>query len=130
MNPSERADPDFWDNDPVSQFITNHIQTMPDRPKVMLVIICEHMDLELPKIIARGMSEFGSAYLTALPLNILEINYTVFLFAFEIDGEERAGGMLHALATLPAFEGAVYVDGVARLRLAPTKRRAPEHGRK
>jgi hypothetical protein len=94
---------------------------MPDRPKVVIAII--NQNREQDEVIARNMGEFKEAFLRLLPLKVFNIPYTVFLFGFEQDSPVQSGRLLEVLAMLPTYEGAIYVDGRARLRLAPTKQR-------
>src|SRR5260221_14727295 len=111
--------PDLWDNDPLSRCISDHVQKMPDRPKVVVAII--NQNREEDEAIVQSMADFKEAAIRVFALSFGEIRYTIFLFGFEGDFVGPVGKLLEVFATLPDYEGAIYVDRLARLVLAKQK---------
>lgn len=119
--PNENSD--FWGDDLVSECITDHVTKMPDRPHVVIALSKYTDDNEEIRKIGDPMSPFKDFFIDLLALRVYKFPLRVFLFGFERNDQGPLGHFLQALAMLPIEEGAIYVDGVARMRIAPVKRK-------
>jgi hypothetical protein len=120
MKSPEQPDTDLWDNDPLSHCISEYVEKLPDRPKVIIAII------SLPKQedeIAKAMLPFKEAFLTFLPLREYTAQVSFWLLGFDLNSSAKVASLLECLGNLAFREGAIYVEGTARLRIAPVKRR-------
>lgn len=115
-------DPAIWGNDPISKFIDELVSGMPDRPPVAVVLINQNQTDDAA--IINSMKQFANAYVGFRSIKVFDMmSYGTNLLAFYYDESANLGQFLDALSKLPVMESVVYVDGVARLRIEPVKRR-------
>ena len=114
--------PDAWDNDPLTQHVSEHIRRMPDLPPVALVLIVR--DKSKDADIIKACAKFKETYVQFMGLEVFGISFGVCILGLYPDTEVNPCAFLEHVATLPYDEAAIYVGGGARIRLAPVVRRA------
>ena len=115
MEGEPSAVPRQWGEDFLSRDISKHVETMPDRPRVVLAIVSCNRAHSLA--IASGLSEFEEAFLDVLTFRASNLHFDVFLYGLDEDLKTNATRFVAAVAALPMDEAAIYVDGKARLHL-------------
>jgi hypothetical protein len=120
---SAEDQPNKWDDDPLTQYISEKIATMPDRPKVAVVLLNQNAELDA-QIIHR-LAELKEAYFHREAVKVFGLSFSYWILTVYSDTELNLCRFLEVVSTLPIDEGAVYVDGIARMRLGPLKQQPP-----
>lgn len=110
----------FWGSDDLTMLISQIIQKMPDRPKIVLIVLSQDVEQELP--ITRALKLVGDLFETR-PL--LWLGRSFRFWAVALDDAPGVVRLFPVLAGIPFTEGAIYIDGHPRIHLGPVK--SPAH---
>lgn len=119
MNDHLENDPDIWGNDPLTEYLSSLIEKMPDRPKITFAILVQ--DKSKDEEIIKAMAEFKDSYISFRSYKVIGHSFGVCLLGFYPTTETNFCRFMEVVSTLPFSEGAIYLDGKVRLRIAPTK---------
>jgi hypothetical protein len=115
--------PDLWDNDPVTREVSDRIRSMPDLPPVVVALLIR--DRAKDEVIKTACREMDEAFLDFIEIESFGFYFGVCFLALHPDTAVNPCVLLEKMATLPYYEAAIYVGGVARARVAAVVRRPP-----
>ena len=114
-----KEDSDILRSIPISEYITEQLAKMPDKPDLVVAILNHNHKFD--ESIIRGMAQFKEAYITFTALNCYGASFGICLMGFYSWSEVLAGQLLAGLAALPFDEAAVYIGQLYRMRLLPAE---------
>jgi len=116
-------DPDIWDDsaeNSLAEMISDQIKNMPDRPKIVVSVF--NWNMERTQRFGEEMAKFKQAALRVFRITYLTIPADVGFLGFDGDSFDASlSDFLTMMSLMPIDEAIVYVEGVAKLRIAPTK---------
>jgi hypothetical protein len=115
-------DPDVWDTDPVAQFVTELIGDMPDRPKMVVVVL--NWGAKNNDVIVKAILKIKESCFKAEAYEVYGMKMFLVLLSFENDSGIGVCRLFDALSELPpTAETIVYIEGMAKFRVARTKKK-------
>jgi len=124
---NEEWNPDSWGSDPISKHADEYVSSLPDLPPVAVVLINWKQESD-PELFSAAKA-IGSIFYDSRAFKIFDQRFLLVILGIYSDTEVSSHALFNALAKMPFDEGAVYIAGRARFRIAPVLSQGPVRDR-